>query len=175
MTKSRIITTLAVVALFGFCTSLMAQVTDTASQTVTVTVEEIAQLAVSDQPGTLTITNADTTAGSLPPAVTEATTSLAWTSNVSAGGRNITAELDTDTTAGLVLSATVADPGTGTSSGSSAGKQALSTTAATLFSGITNENCSGATITYEASLTTMIAPIASESHTVTWTLTAGAA
>jgi len=123
-----------------------AQVSDTDTQTVTIEVEEIAQIAASADPGTITIANATTTAGSLPNAVTEATTSLSWTSNVPAATtRKVTAALDADFTAGIVLKATVAAPA-GTN-GASDGQKTLSTVAADLFSGITNENCTGATIT----------------------------
>jgi len=143
---------------------------DTAAQTVTITVEEIAQLGVTGDPGTLTLASATTTAGSLPIAVTDDTTTLSWTSNVAATTRKITAALDSAYTAGIVLKATLAEP-TGTN-GTTAGQQTLSDTATDMLTGVTTENCTGATITLEASLSTMVAPIASESRTLTWTLTA---
>jgi len=145
-------------------------VTDTATQDVAITLEEIAQLAVSGDPATLTLTNASTTAGSLPPAVEDATTSLSWTSNVETDQtRKLTAILSAAYTTGIVLKATVTEPA-GTN-GTAAAEQTLIVTAVDMFTGITNENCTGATITYEASITEMIAPVTAQSKTVTWTLT----
>ena len=169
MGKEKVLITAVMVAALGLVGTAFAA-SDTAAQTVTITVEEIAQLGVSGDPGTLTLANAGTTAGSLPDAVTDATSSLSWTSNVAATTRKITAALDANYTAGVVLKATLAEPG-GTN-GTTAGQKTLSDTASDMLTGITNENCTDATITFEASLSTMIAPIASESKTLTWTLTA---
>jgi hypothetical protein len=144
--------------------------TDQATQTVTITVEEIAQLSASGDPATLTLTNAGTTAGSLPTPATDASTSLSWSANVASGSRKLTAALDATFTSGIVLKAALAKPGG--SSGSSSGQVTLSDTAKDIFTGITNENCTGATISFEASLSKMIAPVTNESKTLTWTLTA---
>ncbi len=167
-TEKALLAVVALVALGLAGTALGAS--DTSAQTVTITVEEIAQLSVTGNPGTLTLASAATTPGSLPPAVTDATTSLSWTSNVAATTRKITAALDSSYTAGVVLKATLTEPG-GTN-GTTTGQQTLTDTATDMLTGVTNENCTGATITFEASLSTMIAPIASESRTLTWTLTA---
>jgi len=169
MGKGKVVLAFAGAMAFGLVGTAFAA-SDTAAQTVTITVEEIAQLGASGDPATLTLANAGTTSGSLPPAASEATTSLSWTSNVAATTRKITAALDSNYTAGIVLKASLAEPA-GTS-GTTAGQQTLSNTAADMLTGITNENCTGATITFEASLSTMIAPVASESRTLTWTLTA---
>ena len=150
---------------------------DTGNAAVGVQVEEIAQLTVSGAPALITLTSTATTAGSLPDVQNDVSTSLAWTSNVAATySRKITAILDVVYTTGVVLKATVGTPSSGTSTGSTGGQLTLdATTAQDMWTGITNENCSGATITYEFSLSTMIAPITTtESHTVTWTLTAAA-
>jgi hypothetical protein len=144
--------------------------TDQATQTVTITVEEIAQLSVSGDPATLTLTNAGTIPGSLPAAATDASTSLSWSSNVASGARKLTAALDATFTSGIVLKATLAKPAG--SNGSTAGQVTLNNTDKDLFTGITNENCTNATITLEASLSQMIAPVTNESKTLTWTLTA---
>jgi hypothetical protein len=146
-------------------------VNDTADQTVTITVEEIAQLSASGSPGTLILSQAGTTPGSLPVAATEATTSLSWTSNVTAGHtRKVTAGLDATFTAGIVLKATLAKPAG--SNGASAGQKTLSATAADMLTGVTNENCTSATISFEATLSAIIAPVTDETKTLTWTLTA---
>lgn len=145
-------------------------VSDTATQSVTITVEEIAQLAVSGSPGTLTLSNAATTASSLPDAQEDATTSLSWTSNVSSGVRKITAQLDAEYTSGILLKVTVTVDAA--SNGTTAGQKTLSfATAEEMVTGIPNENVTGNTVTYEASISTMIAPVTSESRTITWTLT----
>jgi len=142
-------------------------VTDTATQNVTVTVSEIAELAVNGGAVTLTIA-APSTPGQLPAAVTDANTSLAWTSNVASGlSRTITAQLDSDMPTNVALKATVTKNG---GNGTAASQQTLSSTASTMFTGITNENVSGNTITYEASVSAMVAP-QTISRTVTWTLT----
>jgi hypothetical protein len=169
METQKVLCAVAVAMALGLAGSAFAA-SDTATQTVTITVEEIAQLGVSGDPGTLTLANATTTPGSLPTAATDATTSLSWTSNVAATTRKITAAIDSDYTAGVVLKATLAEPA-GTN-GTTGGQQTLGTTATDMLTGITNENCTGATITFEASLSAMVAPIASESRTLTWTLTA---
>jgi len=142
-------------------------VTDTADQSVTVTVSEIAELAVNGGAVSLTIA-APGTPGSLPSAVTDAATSLAWTSNVAgAFTRTITAALDSDMPASVTLKATLTKAG---GNGTAAAQQTLSSVAATLFTGITNENVTGNTITYEAAVSAMVAP-QTISRTVTWTLT----
>jgi len=148
--------------------------TDSGTASVGMQLEEIAQLVVSGDPGLITLTNAQTTAGLLPTEQTDATTSLSWTSNVASGSRKITAALSAAYTTGVVLKATLAEPAG--SNGTSAGEQTLDTEAIEMFTGIANENCTQATITYEFSLSTMIAPITeTESKTVTWTLLAAAA
>jgi hypothetical protein len=133
--------------------------------------QEIAELACSGSPSTLVLSHANTTPGSLPDPATDATTSLSWTSCVASGAtRKITAALDADYPAGIVLKATVAKPAG--SNGTSAGQKTLSATAQDLFTGIAGEPCTGATVTFEASLSSLVAPVSSESKILTWTLTA---
>jgi hypothetical protein len=119
------ITVLATIVLvFGMVVPAMA-VTSTGNHTVTIAVSEIAELAVNGGNVTLTISTA--TAGSLPDAVTDTATSLNWTANRSTSGsgtaRNITAQLDTDYSAGIVLKATLSTTcsGGGSTNGSTAG------------------------------------------------------
>ncbi len=140
---------------------------DTATQSVTVTSPESALLGGSGNPGALVLDGASTVAGSLP-AVTDSSTSLSWTSNAAAGlSRKLTAKLDSDMPANIVLKAAVAKPSG--SGGTPASARALSSTARDMFWDITNENCTGATITFEASLSAMVEP-QTVTRTVTWTL-----
>ena len=141
------------------------------SHTVSITLQEIAELACSGSPSTLVLSSAGATPGSLPAPATDATTSLSWTSSVaSSTTRKITAALDSNYPAGIVLKATLAKPSG--SNGTSAGQKTLSDTAQDMFTGIAGEPCTGATITFEASLSSIIAPVSSESKILTWTLTA---
>jgi len=142
-------------------------VTGAATQSVTVTIEEVALLGASADPGTFTLSGADTVAGSLP-VVSDTSTSLSWTSNAAAGlSRKITARLDSDMPASFVLKATLAKPSG--SGGTPAPQRTLSSTAGDMFWDITNESCTGATITFEASLSAMVPP-QTVNRTVTWTL-----
>ena len=157
-------------------TGVAMAATDFDTSSVGIEVEEIAQIAITGSVSTIILTNAATTAGSLPDAQTDENTNLAWTSNVAANSRLITASLNEAFTAGVVVKLTLGTPGTGSSNGSTGGQATLSTVESTLWSGVTNENCSNATLTYELSLSTMIAPISvTESKTVTITLAAAAA
>ena len=156
-------------------TNVATAVTDTGTASVGVQVEEIAQLSVSGAPALMTLTNAATTAGSLPTAQTDAATSLSWTSNVALNSRLITASLNLAYSTGVVVKLTLGTPGTGSTNGTTGGQQTLGISESTLFSGITNENAGSATLTYELSLSAMTAPITTtESKTVTITLAAAA-
>ena len=168
MSRKRI--PVAVVLLAGALTgSALGGTTD--SHTVAITLQEIAELACSGSPSTLVLSNVSTTPGSLPAPVTDATTSLSWTSSVASGmTRKITASLDSNYPAGIVLKATLAKPAG--SNGTSSGQKTLSDTTQDMFTGIAGEPCTGATITFEASLASIVAPVSSESKILTWTLTA---
>lgn len=141
---------------------------DTATHDVTVTLNEIVELEVTG--GNITLTfSAPADPGDLPAAVTDGTTcALDWTSSVSIGSRAITAALSSAYTTGIVLKVTVTAPA-GTN-GSAAPQVTLSAVAQNVFTGVTSENCSGATLTYEASLTQMV-DVTSETKTITYTLT----
>ncbi|TET13040.1 hypothetical protein E3J84_00570 [Candidatus Aerophobetes bacterium] len=144
-------------------------VSDTAIQSVTIIVEEIAQLDVVGGNISFTFANTGTTAGSLPTVSDDTATSLSWTSNVSANSRKITAQLSADYTTGIVLKATVTVAG---GNGTTGGIQTLVLASAKdMVTGITNENVTGNTVTYNATASTMIIPVVSESKTVVWTLT----
>ena len=144
--------------------------TDSDTQTVTITFSEISELAASGDPGTITIV-APVTAGDLPADQTEATTTMAWTSNVGAAlTRKITGSID-GLFSGINLYATLAAPGG--ADGTSAG-ETLFVAAATAYDFVTaigNSNTTAQTITFKASVTSMVAPYTATSQIVTWTLT----
>lgn len=160
---------LAIVLVIAMVTTLKAA-TDTDTQTVTITFEEIAAIAASGDPGTLTIT-APTTPGDLPDDESDATTTMAWTSSVASGQtRTITGSIDA-LFSGIDLHATVAAPGgaDGTSSGEI--EFTAATTDYTVVTGIGASNTTGQTITYRAECTSLVETYTSTQQTVTWTLT----
>ena len=137
----------------------------TATQTVTYEVTAINELAVSAATASLTVNAA--TSGSAPTAVTDATTSYSITTNET--NRKITGAIDSNMPSGVTLSVTLAAP----TGATSAGKQALSTSAADLVTSIATINETGKTITYELAATAAAGVVASASKTVTLTITAG--
>lgn len=150
------------------CAGLIVQsgyAADSDTQTVTYEVQAINELAVSGNPGALTISTA--TAGDAPDAVTDATTTYAITTNET--NRKITGAINTNMPDGVTLSVTLATPAGGTS----AGKKSLSTSATDLVTGISTLNESGKAITYELAATSAAGVVASASKTVTLTITAG--
>jgi hypothetical protein len=146
-------------------TSGIALASDTATQTVTYEVAAINELSVSGNPGALIVSTA--TAGSAPDAVSDATTTYAITTNES--DRKITAAIDTAMPAGVTLTANLAAPTVGTSTGA----VALTATAVDLVTGISTLNESAKTITYGLSATPAAGVVASASKVVTLTITAG--
>jgi hypothetical protein len=157
------------VLFFGLVQVVMAtQHSDT--QTVTITFSEIYELGVSGDPGTLVI-DVPLVPGDLPEDETDATTTMAWTSNVDSGKtRKITGQLN-GLFSGVDLYATVAAPGS--AGGTSAGEvKLIAVSAGDYVTGIGNCHTSGNTITYRADVPTeMVAPYTDTTHDVTWTLT----
>ena len=147
--------------------------TGSASSGTTITFDEIAVLAVSGNPGTITIA-APAAAGDLPADVSDATTTISWTSstefNVSQYTRKVTGSLDV-LYSGIDLYGTVAAPGT--TQGASAGelKFAVAATGYEFVTGIENCNVSDQTITFRANVTGMVTPYTATAQTVSWTLT----
>jgi Tfp pilus assembly protein PilW len=143
--------------------------TDTDTQTVTITFQEIAVIGASGDPGTLTIT-APAIAGDLPADQTDSTTTMAWTCNCAvATTRKITGQIDA-LFSGINLYGTVAATSSG---GTSTGETqfAAATTDYDFVTDIPSENVSGETITFKASVSSMVAPYTDQSQIVTWTLT----
>jgi hypothetical protein len=143
----------------------LVDVGNAATQTVTFQVTAIDALSVSGNPAALVVNSA--TAGSQPTAATNALTTYAVTTN----GTNkrvtgvLSAAMPTNTTLQVEL---VAPTG-----GSSAGNVTLTAVAASLVTGITALAQSGLTITYTFTATIAAGVLASDTRTVTLTLTDG--
>jgi hypothetical protein len=135
----------------------------TATQTVTFQVDAINQIAFSGSPS-LTINTA--TAGNNP---TAATAGATWAVTTNQTGSKITASIGSNMAAGLTLSVDLSAPAGGTS----AGAQALSTTAVDLVTGITKLAQSALGVTYSLDATAAAGVVASSSKTVTYTITGG--
>ena len=151
---------LAVMALMVGASSAAAQ---SATQTVTFQVDAINQIAFSGSPS-LVINTA--TAGSAP---TAATASAAWAVTTNQSGAKITASIGSNMPAGLTLTANLAAP----TGGSSAGAQALSTTAVDLVTSITKLAEGALSVSYSLSATAAAGVVSSTTRTVTYTITGG--
>jgi hypothetical protein len=151
----------AIVALLLGATRVYAQ---TATQVVTFQVVAINQIAVAGLPS-LTINTA--VAGSNPTSASSAVATWAVTTNQSSA--KITASLDANMPVGLTLSAALAAPAGATS----AGAISLSTTAADVVTGITKLAAGLLAITYTLDATPVAGVVASQSRTVTYTITGG--
>lgn len=137
----------------------------TASQTVTFSIGAINEIAVSGNPGAMSVSGA--TAGAQPSSVTDATTTFAVTTNQS--GQKITGAINTAMPTGTTLDLTLGAPSGATSTGA----VALSTTATNLVTGISTLVSLSNAITYNFSATAAAGQVSSSSRTVTLTLTAG--
>jgi hypothetical protein len=135
----------------------------TATQTVTFQVDAINQIAFTGSPS-LVINTA--TAGSGP---TAATAGATWAVTTNQTGSKITASIGSAMPAGVTLSVNLAAP----SGASSAGAQALSTTAVDLVTGLTKVAQGALGVTYSLDATAAAGVVASTSRTVTFTITGG--
>ena len=136
----------------------------TATQTVTFAVNAINQIAFTGAPS-LTITTA--VAGSAPTSVTDATSSWAVTTNQT--GAKITASIPSAMPTGLTLSASLAAPAGATS----AGFQALGTTAVDVVTVITKLAQGSLAVSYKLDATAAAGVVASSTRVVTYTITGG--
>jgi hypothetical protein len=156
-----------VLMVLGVAALLLAPVgvslADSDTALVSFQVDTIRVITVSGNPEPLHITTA--AAGSAPTAVTDSGTSYDLTVNEDS---KITAEIDSNMPSGVTLSVTLTAPSTGTS----AGKQSLSTTAVDVVTGITAVNQTGMSITYELAATAAAGAVSSDSRTVTYTVVA---
>jgi hypothetical protein len=158
MTARRILATMALLA--GATSAASAQ---TANQTVTFQVDAINQIAFSGSPS-LVINTA--TAGSNP---TSATAAATWAVTTNQTGAKITASIGSNMPAGLTLSINLSAP----AGGSSAGAQALSTTAVDLVTSITKLAQSAIGANYSLDATPAAGVVSSTTRTVTYTITGG--
>jgi hypothetical protein len=141
----------------------IASAGNTAQQTVTFQVTAINELAVSGNPAALVINSA--VAGSGPSPVTDSSTTYDITTNEAA--KKITGSIDVNMPANTTLEANLTAP----TGGSSTGYTTLSTTSADLVTGISTLNESGKGIDYRFSATMAAGILASDTRTVTLTLT----
>ncbi|HEU4994885.1 MAG TPA: hypothetical protein VFT29_08695 [Gemmatimonadaceae bacterium] len=134
-----------------------------AGQTITFQVDAINQIGLSGSPS-LVINTA--TPGSNPTPVTAAAT---WAVTSNQTGAKITASIATAMPPGLTLSVNLAAP----TGATSAGPQAISTTAVDLVTGITKLAQSALAVTYSLAATPAAGVVASSTRTVTYTITGG--
>lgn len=159
---------LGIVGLMGAATSV--------NQTVTMGVNSICVLAVTGNPGALTVT-APAIGGSTPPNPTDNTTYAQYTSTVGAGTtRSLTAQWGGSDAApnGCALRLTASPQGG--NRGVTAGQITLSSTAASIVTGI--RSCAtgtlgtnGAQLAYELAVTDVESLVSGQSRTATITLT----
>lgn len=137
-----------------------------AKQTVTFSVNAIDEIAVSGNPGPMTVSTS--TAGAVPDTVTDSSTRYAITTN--GNNRKITAVMDRAMPAGVMLTLDVAAPTGATSTGA----VPLGITPADVVTGISGQNDNAETITYALSALAEAGAVASQFRTITLTVTAGA-
>lgn len=135
----------------------------TATQTVTFQVDAINQIAFSGSPS-LVINAA--TAGVDPSAATAAAT---WAVTTNQTGAKVTASIGSAMPAGVSLTVNLAAP----TGATSAGAQALSTTAVDLVTGLTKVAQGTLGVTYSLTATAAAGVVSSTSRTVTYTITGG--
>jgi hypothetical protein len=138
---------------------------NTAQQTVTFEVQAIDEMGVSGNPAALIVSTA--TAGSQPDDATDNSTTYAITTNGT--NKKITGAIDSAMPANTTLQVNLTAP----TGGSSAGAVTLTTSAADLVTAISQLAESGLTVTYTLSATVAAGVVASDTRTVTLTLTNG--
>lgn len=145
--------------------SLTALTSDVSAQTATVTYEiaGIEEMAVSGNPAALLIDNA----AKLMDGVTDASTTWNVTSNRT--NTKVTGGIDLAMPAGVTLTVSLTPPTGATSNGA----VSLGATAAELVTGITEVQESGLVVTYGLLATPSAGVLASETRTLTFTITAG--
>lgn len=157
-------TRLGTAALVLLATPSIAARAQAASQTISISVNAINQIAFVGSP-TLAINTAP--AGSAPTSATDASATWAVTTNQT--GAKITASIPSSMPAGLTLSANLAAP----SGATSASFQALGTTAIDMVIGIGKLAQSALGVTYRLDATPAAGVVASASRVVTYTITGG--
>ena len=158
-------------ALLVAALALVALVSETglsqsfATQSVTVSVSAVAKIAVSGNPGALTITDGPVGTDNLT-SVSDASTTYSITHN-SPTDKRITASLDASLPVGFTLQASL-----GSNKGTSSGSTTIPAgSAVNLVTGIARGADAGRTITYTFSALASAGPLSSTTRTVTLTLT----
>lgn len=129
----------------GLSFSLSAWAGNTATQRITFSIQEATQISVSGDPAPMLVVAA--TPGTEPVPVTEASARYAIAANAGENAKKITAALDRDLPAGILLEVELAAPnGEATSS-----RRALSTQAVDLVTDIHNVMATEKAITYNLS------------------------
>ena len=136
----------------------------TATQTVTMQVDAINLISVA---GTPSLTISAAVAGGAPTSVTS--TGNTWAVTTNQTGAKITASIPTAMPTGVTLSANMGAPTNGTS----AGYQALGTTAVDLVTSITKLNETGLSLSYKLDATSAAGTLSSTTRVVTFTITGG--
>lgn len=162
--STRIARRSALALALGFISLAGSASAQSATQSVTIAVNPINQIAFTGSPS-LTITTA--TAGSNPTSVSDASATWAVTTNQT--GAKITASIASALPAGITLSVALAAP----TGGTSAGSQALGVTAVDLVTSITKLAQGGLGVTYTLGATAAAGVVASTSRVVTYTITGG--
>lgn len=148
----------------GFAQAAVAQ-SSTATQTVTFSVTDVNTIAVSGDPGALSVGAGGT-------AATDNSTTYDVTTN-STAAKKITGYIDSAMPTGTTLSVNLADPD-GTGAATSAGTVALTATSAAtaqdLVTGITQLSATGKTITYTLAADVTASAASNLSRTVTFTI-----
>jgi hypothetical protein len=135
----------------------------TATQTITFQVDAINQIAFVGSPS-LVISSASP--GANP---TSATANATWAVTTNQSNAKITASIGSNMPAGLTLSVSLTAP----TGATSAGARALSTAAVDLVTGITQVAQGGIALTYQLAATPAAGVVASQTRTVTYTITGG--
>lgn len=152
---------LVVAALFLAAGTQVVRAGETASQTVTIQVTAINEIAVS--PGPVEFTVSGVTAGSSSVEQSDSSSTYAITTNGT--GKKITAQIDSDLPSGVELQIQLAPP----SGAVSAGAVTLSGVASDVVTGISPVAQSGLAITYTLSVDVTAGPLIEE-RTVTLTI-----
>lgn len=165
---------LLLIVLLAWSPATIEAATDTASYDVSINIYELASIAASGNPPTITIV-APAIAGDLPATQSDASTTLLWSSGVesSAGRtRKLTANIDA-LFDGIDLYITVAVTTGSGDLGTSAGCILLTTIDKDFITGMgaCYTGPTGNTVTFEAVVTGMVAPYTAATRVVTWTLT----
>lgn len=150
--------------LLFLATHSLAAGAQAASQTISVSVNAINQIAFVGSPSLAISTAA---AGSAPTSVTDASATWAVTTNQT--GAKVTASIPTAMPPGLTLSANLAAPAGATS----ASFQAIGTTATDMVTGIGKLAQSALIVIYRLDATAAAGVISSASRVVTFTITGG--